>query len=191
MNGIHVFLIVLLGSLVGCGGGDDNGGDSDLVGTWKQDCRYIADDETYDDVTLTFSGNSFTLTGSFSEDANCSTPVFSSSQKGTFKIGAEKILTSGDTVKELDVTSTEVHVTLHDELYVGFFNTSSTCNKTDWKKDVEVDVLGCDDFGPDTIYDIYKVDGNKLYLGDSSEEGVGESSDTRPTELDSDFFTKS
>lgn len=191
MTGRIVFLIVLLGLFVGCGGGSDNGGGSDLVGTWKQDCLYIVEDETYDDVTLTFSGNSFTLTGSFSEDANCSVPVFSASQKGTFQVGAEKILTSGDTVNELDVTSTEAHVTLHDELYVELFNLSSTCNKTDWQKDVAVDVLGCDDFGPNKMYDIFKVEGNKLYLGDSSEEGIGESPDTRPTELDSDFFTKS
>lgn len=188
--------------LGGCGGGTDNDtdntgsagstGDVALSGAWQQPCTYDPDNDIYDQYTLTINGNSFGWDGSSYEDAACSISAFSLHSQGTFLVGSEKILTSGDTVKEIDISPASANMTLHDDDSVLAFNFIAMCGKTDWAKEVAVNIFSCTEFKDvaEKFYDIYKIDGNKIYFGDDS-TGDGLSSQTRPTQLESEFLTKS
>ena len=167
------------------------GNQSVLEGTWSKGCAYNADDEDYSKEAVTFSGNNFTISGSFYADASCSSETMSMVSKGTFAIGDSLILTSGTTVNKVDVTIVSNSLTLGMEDLVSEFNFYSVCGKNNWETNVAVDVTNCQDLsGPNKFYDIFKIDGNKLIFGDDT-TGDTESENTRPTALDvNDYFTK-
>ena len=162
-----------------------------LEGTWSKGCAYNADDEDYSKEEIKFIGNSFTLSGSFYTDATCSSETMSTATTGTFSIGDSVILTSGTTVNKIDATMASSTLTLGVDDMVTAFNSMSLCGKNNWKKNVAVDVSNCQDLaGSSKVYDIFKIDGNKLIFGDDT-TGDTESESTRPTALDvNDFFTK-
>lgn len=192
---LNFLLVISLIILTACSsdGDDDNGGNADpaLEGTWSEACTYDADDDTYSKISMTFTGSNYSISSGAYSDANCSIALFTMAGEGTYDSGKEKILASGDTVKEADITAKSATLTLKNDSDVADFNTASICDKTNWQKDVAMSILACSDLGL-TIksYDIYKIDGNKLYFGDTEGAKDGKTEATRPDELETDFMTK-
>ena len=184
-------IIIVLLILNGCF--HDNVADdttTELEGVWEIDCLFDTDGNQYYIRSYSFRDNIFTGTVSIYSDSKCSIASFTTDSIATFSIGNETILSTGETVKEIDrIFSTWTLVAESDEI-TSFFNTNSFCEKSDWIKGEKVDVINCSDLGASVNrYDIFKIEDNKLLFGDG-DTGDRKSKDTRPTQLESHYVTK-
>ena len=192
MKTSHKLLIPFICTLplIGCGGSGGSGQATELEGSWKLGCNYDFEDERYDTESFAISGSSYAFEASGSDYDDCSIPRFSVRERGSLLIGEEMILNSGITVKKLDVTPNEVFVTLSADELVVYNNNNTTCGRSNWQKDIEVDVSNCAALNlTATKYDIYTIDGNNAFLGDN-DFGDGSSESSRPTQLEDKFYSK-
>jgi len=184
-----ILVIILIEILLnGCFHEEDKS-KSELEGTWKIGCSQD-DDNSYSKNSLSYDGNKGSVSSFNYEDADCLLPVFKIGLTGNFKIGKKVILSSGIEVTEIDYTDLKWDLTLVKGEYVTSYNSNKTCGKANWEKNIKTDITNCEKFKfPTSMYDIYKVDGNNLFEGDS-DFGDSRSLDSRPSQLDTDFFTK-
>jgi hypothetical protein len=67
------------------------------------------------------------------------------------------------------------------------FNSGQLCGIVTWAVDKEENIGSCADFSfivGEMHYDIYKVENNRLYQGDTDTSGSGDTPEERPTSLD-------
>lgn len=192
MKVINTFLLVLAALMLNACGDSSSGGGSktELEGTWLLACNYEPDGDIYTEVQAKVKGDNYTVYQDVYQDAACSMPLASAQIKAVFTLGDTVILSSGESVVELDATINSAKMSVEDDNAVAYYNFVSFCGRSDWDKGVMVDVTDCTEIVSSTeVYDIYKLDGDKLYMGDS-DYGDGETPQTRPTQLDSNAFIK-
>lgn len=180
VTGLSVALL-----LAGCssgGGGEGDGSNSSLQGSWADTC--IANGNLYEQQTITISGSNFVQSQGFFTDAACTELAVAIEPAGTYADGESTEVDLGTQI-EVDVTFTAQSETWYLSGDIEDFNAIQRCGISNWEAGVSFDVTNCEDAingipMPTTLYHLYLVSGDDLYFG---EGGFSNSADTRPTEL--------
>lgn len=168
---------------------EEDGSKSELEGTWKIGCSQN-DDNNYNKNSSSYDGNKVSFSSFNYEDADCLLSISEFGLTGNFKLGNKMILSSGIEVTEIDYTNLKWYLTLIKGQYVTSYNSNKICGKANWGKNIKTDITNCNEFKlPTSMYDVYKIDGNNLFEGNSGFID-SRSKDSRPSQLDTDFFTK-
>jgi hypothetical protein len=184
---LATFALTACGSDSGGDGGDD--GLAALAGTWKTDCHAEndadGDVDSYKRTELVVSGSTFVTTASFFEksDTTCATPRYSSVLTAAVVLGGEVAALAG--TKKIDINPSRFEVTPATAAAAAVFNQEPYCDISDWAAGVKRDVTEKTCAGNlDTVYDIYKLDGNELVFGYADGDEIGSAADRRPKTLD-------
>ena len=184
-----------------CGADNDEGSTSELDGTWVGACS--ADGDTSSKITQVFGSGQVTLTANVYSDVTCATETLVYVVSRPFSTGAAVTTPAGAKESTFSPT-TKVTLTVKTDEIVSAFNgtagNTATCGGGFEKnKAKEITAASCgtdfkDFFDTTTVYNIYKIDGTKLYGGDCGADGTATdctSATKRPTTLSTDFLTKS
>ena len=182
---VNSFLVVLI--LAACSKATDS--TDPIVGTWKATCVTVSSDTPYGSMTETIAANNTaTMTSIAYSAAGCADSLKNFTVGLTVSWTKGAAVTGVDGAYNLDSTYSKVEFTIHTDALVSQFNTAGACGGG-WTKDVAKEITAtaasCTGFpkSGDKNYDIYKVDGTKLYFGDSSGGKDGSTADKRPTAL--------
>ncbi|MEZ4741055.1 MAG: hypothetical protein R3B45_01165 [Bdellovibrionota bacterium] len=194
-------IAILLYLSVSCGSSEDSdskdsAADTSIYqGTWSLACASSGTDSgsyVFDGSNFTYKTSHFNGESTSCEAAN---KDFDAEVTGTYKIGAD--IEGVEGAKAIDITFVTYTMTPTSEDAVSFFNDESGCASGEWELDTKKDLttLDCDMFGDTAkgtiVYDIIKVNSDKLTLGDSEDDATdGTTEAKRPTALESDSYTK-
>ncbi|MEQ1876619.1 MAG: hypothetical protein ABL958_08230 [Bdellovibrionia bacterium] len=139
----------------------------------------------YERDSLQFAGNDVTKTVDVYASQDGSQPIITIFYKGTYTRGND----IGNDTWELDLNYTSVEVVARTDAAVKVLNTLSFCGKNDFATGVNANLSATSaeatcplDDVPFSRYDIYKVEGDKVYFG----TGDKTTKETRPKDLDRD-----
>lgn len=172
---------------------------TELEGSWETGCKTSTDengDPEYSIEIDTYPENSFTVLETRYEESTCITKIFEVKSATTFVIG--DFVAGVDGAKKIDFTISEITFTPLDAGLVSIFNQNTVFGISDWAINTPRSILGNEvDDGCGVIntghvfYYIFKIDADKLYYGDESGTSCSRYSEaSRPTALDTDYFTK-
>lgn len=199
INALCLILSTALIASCGGGGGSDNkktssirGVDestyvSELQGSWVSDCEY--EDGDYFNGKAIFSEGNFTQMFSYFTSASCSASsvMVEFAIEGNFATGEP----NNDNIFELDVELLKVYATPKTADAAAGLSEDSFCGKQ-WKENVKQNISSCKGYSDmiSTGFELVKVDGNRLYFGDSglNDEYDGSSLSKRPVEIDYDDY---
>ncbi len=159
--------------------------ETDLQRTWESDCSTRPIDAV---VTGLMSGGQASIKGMRTQykftganvirktilfnHADCSGEAYVFEESGDFKIHEDQKTTDGG--KAIDMNFHSVKVTISDDVGATAANAISLCRRNNWARGDSVDVTSVAEDAtcynaqvPRTNYNIYRVDGNHLYLGSS------------------------
>jgi hypothetical protein len=189
---------VLVATIFGCGKEDDKvGAASDADGTWSSACDSDGNGGYSKVVSVISGGMTVDTSGTYS-DAACLTAVSLMAMTRTFIVGNAVAAPAG--AKELYTKATSLTLTYKTDAQVTAANAANICgggfvkdqpkvvSSTDCKDTLIIKEMF------DEIFNVYKVDGNKLYVGECGEDGTATdctAATKRPTTLDDSFLTKS
>jgi len=157
----------------------------ELVGEWKSACSYHPSDQNFYSNKQSYNEGQYSGKSISHTDDNCLNPIFSSAFTGTYEVGNETIITSGETVREVNYHYSSWSITVQSGGTVERLNALAYCEKSDWEVGIAHDVTNCAAFaGPIDKFTIYKIDFDRLLVGDN-EFGDGLTLETRPSQLDS------
>lgn len=189
IGGIVVTLSLIQMACGGGGGGNNIGAApvaNDLVGSWRQSCRFNQEDSDYEQDLLVVTNGDFTLTQSTFTDSNCTEKEQESALSGTYSLGEDISVTDGGNARVLDLNLSLISLALFADEIINSANGAALCGITNWSTGTSFDISNCADVdGTDTprqIFDIFRVTGNQLLIGD---EG-GDTPADRPQSLDTD-----
>ncbi len=137
-----------------------------LIGAWQTGCTQFTKHSLKTTLTLTDDRSVFII--QFFSDAQCKTNSISFTYDGVYSTGGN----FGDGT-EINLITSSIKYTLRDPDVVERYNNSATdgCAISDWKIDLPREVSGryCrptqfPQIGQ-TLYDIFRMDGNKLKFG--------------------------
>lgn len=194
----HVLGALSLFLLTGCGSlNKDNNEDSNspvdqrdtsLIGSWERGC------EKFDllglqshKVKLNFDiGLGFYREQTIFAKDQCSDERIVEKQTGTYgKVGDAQGVEGG---RQINFTVKDAFVTPRNDQAAKDLNDAKYCNLTNWQNGVEQKVTGVNCRSGysegQVLFDIYKVDGNNLQLGQAGFLLDGSTSTTRPTSID-------
>lgn len=148
--------ILLTTALSGCNDNKNNGdaatgsGDTtELEGRWNDiACYYWKGD--FSKGSVTFSGSTYSSSGTNYSDSECTVSIGAYTASGTFVIGNTMITSSGLDAKEYNATLLK-------------------------SNGISFNVQ---------LFDIFKIEGGKLYFGDDSGQQDTSTKEKRPTDLD-------
>lgn len=118
-------------------------------------------------------------------DGDCKEPAFERIIDASYAVVGD----ANDGAKNMNLTVHKVEVKPLSEDSANKLNGEKACDISDWKDGEARDVTGKDCLGKkyeegQVIFDIYKQEGDNLYLGKSSFFLDGDSADQRPESLD-------
>lgn len=189
---------VLLATTFGCGKEDDKvGAASDADGTWSSTCASDGQGGYTKTVSVISGGTRVDTAGTHS-DAACLTAVSISALTSTFIVGNAVTAPAG--AKEVNTKGTSLTLTYKTDAQVTAANATKVCGggfvkdqpKVVSSTDCKDTILIKEYFNE--IFSVYKIDGNKLYVGECGEDGTATdctAATKRPTTLDDSFITKS
>ena len=157
-----------------------------LEGHWIQPCQTQATREE------AFHGQDVTLSENYFYKPDCSQPLMTIGNLGTFTIDGQN----------MDFTYQKVTITLKDDLMIQDFNSRTVCGFYDWKLNEERDVTGlrCAIItGGKALqmatpgnkrFGIYKIEGDLLYFGRLEPDHDALSPEKRPITFDPRYYIK-
>lgn len=165
--------------------------DTSLAGEWRGTCNKLDWlGLTSNRQVLTFSavGDFDRVTTVYSDNA-CNLSGATVTERGTVAtLGKSNFVADA---KDINFTVSTATIAPANDDSAKSLNTVSYCGRTDWQKDVTVDVLGKECLGKnhakgEVNFDIYRLDGDKklLTFGKGSIWLDKSDASTRPTELD-------
>ena len=195
---IYLVIAALVFVSVGCGKEEEKK-TTDLEGVWTKACGTddAADDEnkSYNITTVTYAQNNITGTSQVYSDAACTVKIFGFRLAGTFVIGDSVTTLAG--AKAIDTTPSVVFMTVNNADIVKSYNGESAGGTQKYcgggfVLDVEkqLTTADCGDSQTKTSYDVFVLSGSSLTFGNADGAGVAESSDKRPTTLETRPYTK-
>ena len=117
-------------------------------------------------------------------DSNCQSIKLAATAEYNLTLGAVNAVG----IRTADLTVVKAQEIMAAQEAVQAANESKFCGKSDWVINQPVEISTCDDIKifrkGSSIFTLMKVDGNQLWMGDSSADGAGETAATRPTKLD-------
>jgi len=161
--------------LAACGA-EDNSEPTFLEGSWlESDCVDYNDEETeFGHVIFTFDGLNVEVLNRVYDNSSCEgSPILEGQLNGTFKLGKEVILGSGDTVTQFLITINSVVATPYTIAKADNLNQDEYCEFSDWESNVKKPIFDCrfPEEGDNQIKEIAKVEGNQLLRGDFEQKG--------------------
>jgi major membrane immunogen (membrane-anchored lipoprotein) len=205
MKALTLFISISL--LTACGASDNSdtflGSNSsklpietvDLKGSWQEPCDIDTSDNDSSKSIETYSDTGMSLAVDYYRDSDCTFEELSMKFTASINYAGEKVLSSGQTVKKVGaiIDTKNVLVLLIDESLQNRYINNNMCSRTDWNSGQYINISNCyelNDLIEDLkapLKDIYYVDGNNVYWGNSErandEHGF-------PTELKSTPNTK-
>lgn len=188
---------------VGCGKKEDEDEDeTELEGTWVKACgsdNPQSEEPDYDKSLVNFDEDEFTAEIQSFSDAACATKTSTMNMTGTFTVGDAVEAPAG--AKAYTVKTAAVTMTLHDaetvKAYNGETEGSTAICGGNWTIDVahamSTELCGAEVFTVSDTYDVFKIDGDKVYFGETGDEGSatdGSTAEKRPTTLETRFSQK-
>ena len=157
-----------------------------LEGTWTTECSGPNADGEYSIESDKYMGTSLTFTETmYGQDATCTTESMVINSSSTITLSESYILTSGETVHDLNLTDAVFTMTPKATYVVTFLNNNEFCGAADWEIGVSKSIIGCD-FDGDNIsevetemYEIVEVNETSLRYGGNATPIVA----NRPTTL--------
>lgn len=151
---------------------------TEIEGTWKSPC-YSSSGGYYLTVTNTVSGTSLVQDYDYHSDSSCSSDNYTMKYTyGSYSEGVAMVFdsygSSGGSGKRFTMTLSTVTETPQTSAEVTWYNTSSFCGDSDWALNTAHDTTGKTCGGSPrwsantTIYGLYLLDGNSLFIEDSS-----------------------
>lgn len=170
--------------------------DTVLKGTWTAACQ----DASAGSVEATNSQITVVGTRYEDDDKTCAkTAVNRVTAVYGYSIGGDAETPAG--AKQIDLTVTSFKVVFLSSNQISALNSEKICGYSDWAVNVEKELseAGCDEASSVTKagsvwYNIFKIDADKLQVGnDSNDEKVyqGKTAETRVREYDGLVYTKS
>ena len=170
--------------LTACGG-DDGGSSSnteawfksaptELEGTWKSDC--ILEEGDYTINTEIYTGNKVSGITTTYSDPQCQNEDSKTLMTAQLKVGNSV----GTEYIEVDAIIKSIKASLSNQEFVTEANEQNFLGFSNWKINVFKNVKDSPEFTEDSMKDIIKIDGNKLYFGDDTQGLVN----GRPTIID-------
>ncbi len=182
---LAVSVIALVLSSCGDNGSSNNnstGNSVDLTGTYASDCLLGVK------LIRKFVGDVQTLSINYYSDNACGELIMQDTTSATFKIG--DAMPGMTNTYKIDFTQTSLCRTPKTAAVVAEANSKSGFGYNDWTIDVPKDIAGRSSSNGAkqtengaTIYSIFKIDGEKYYIGDKT-TGDGTSVDKRPSVID-------
>jgi hypothetical protein len=190
---VLMFVPGFLALLAGCGSGAKDAANKieakieapELTHTWEADkCSNDVIFGTSKRTQYDFSGNIVKRIEQTFSHENCVDPAGTVVYTGSYKKGDEV----QKDVHAIDMTFTSVSVTALNDTGVKLLNTLKLCGKGDWTINVSVDMTAqnrdklCPVKAlPETVFDIYTVEGNKFYWGKGDKKATAAD---RPSQID-------
>lgn len=199
---IKTFVIPTVLILTGCGlgkGSDENIKNPDtpkLVGSWESNCAEAAVlDLAQTKKELSFpSISEFAKTERFYADNTCNAPGLTERTVGTYTL--EGKLEEDRSLEKINFHVNSSYLKPETDVVSTALNAANYCGVNDWKQGIEVEVTGktCDGIASnkgDVIFDVYRLDDNKLQLSKKFLFLTPNSGDDRPTEVSDELiYTK-
>ncbi len=172
MTKLSLLLTTVTSSILLAGCGSDNKDSSPIEGTWqdKQSCERTGN--TSEKILLEFNSGNVAITNTSYTDSNCTVLDEIVRVSGNYFIHNEITLSNGEKAQQIEIRLSKKEVTPPSESEATNANAVKLCGYTDWKKHELKDVTTCAafDFLPQQSKDIFKVEGNSLFLGDDDQE---------------------
>jgi len=197
---MRIIWLFAVAGLVGCGGssGDfpgtavDESPDSpnsfstSLQDSWSLDCHQNAELGTVAKLTTTYAGNGRVVFKYDNyTDTGCVEQGYTFHVEAKFVIKNEVILSSGDTVHQIEYSDHATYITLPDQGYADSYSQNSFCGRSNYEPNVRTALGTC---APNNavIYnrDIIKIDGDRMY------EGSAPGNANFPTVLSGQHFSR-
>lgn len=185
--------------LAACGGDKENDSDSQTVnlsplgkslqGTWvKSSCSRKKGSDSSFKLKAKFTANKATAYSTEFSSSDCSGDEFARIEvEYKYKIGESVLLGSGLEPNKIALFDGQRSLKLLSDAAVKDYNGRTVCDKTDWKKDIDYNILSCDElfFDANNQGDLVLIKNGFLYLGDddSKKDDLG-----YPTKLNSEFL---
>jgi hypothetical protein len=196
-----VLIGLVAGTMLGCGSkeakkaGEQVNTDPALWGVWESECQA----NTFLDITQTVRSTEFSALGAFSKSETFYWGQDCAQDKGMTVYAAGEYEVRGavegqDDLTKLNLTVEESTATLHTDDAVSWANDLELCDIDDWRKDETRNILKKDCLlslnKGDVIFDVYKVDDEKLYFGNTITFLSENDADDRPSEVQTDVVYK-
>ncbi len=157
-----------------------------LEGEWLQEC--VVSGVQGHDIELEIIGNSILLKAITYADANCDVVLAIETGAHLFELGAERILTSGETVIEMTKTIISLHLSFNDSAFIEQVNSTSAleCGATSWLESEFKDIFDCNWITSSNgreFREIVKIESDELTFGD--DENIDEDGFSNQLEADS------
>lgn len=157
--------------------------DGTLQGDWVKGCTAENENSAYTQ-SISFSTGGYIANSEGFEDSNCEVLQYKITNSGTYVVGPEKTLASGEVVSSLVIESTSSRIAYYSPFIIDYLNRSYPCGSEDWAVGEFKEVVGCEAFTVDEEAEsIFYIDEDKLFLGTQEE---GEASD----QLSSSFYIR-
>ena len=192
MGALSLLVLTSCGGLKKGSNEDDNSPidqrDMSLVGSWERGCEKVdlLGLQSHK-VKLSFDiGLGFFREQTIFAKADCGDERIVEKQTGTYgKVGDAQGVDGGH---QINFTIKDAFVTPRSDGAASDLNKAKYCNLANWQNGVEQKVTGVNCKSGynegQVLFDIYKVDGNNLQLGQAGFLLDGSTSTTRPTSLD-------
>lgn len=183
-----------VGLIVGCvvseGGNDfysvhpnSQQAEEDFQGTWRGEC---ASEDGYGSINSLKNARGTSVLGTILyDDLNCTVALLQVNSEYFYQIGDTLSLQGSQPATRVNFELFSNRATILNSSLSSLYNEQNFCGRDNWRVNDSYDVDFCastEDI-PVYIYDIFLIEGNKLYLGDS-DSGDGLTEITRPREID-------
>ncbi len=162
---------------------------TELQGNWIKEC-FVEDNASYKKIH-TYIGNTMHFEQLSYSDTNCVDLLFNVKVSYIYDLGAERILNSGETVREISTNIYEYEAAFFGLETINEVNTSAAfkCGKSVWIDGKFKDVLECDwSFNALTkvFKTVFKVEDQVITYGDDMHIG----DDGYPTQLQDSYYSR-
>lgn len=165
--------------------------DLKLIDEWATECYENKDIEP----SFVREEMKFKLNGDFDKvtflhtDGECSNEVLRYTVSGTYNEAGR--VEDKPNVEKINLNVAQVVLQPQTDEEANSLSEKKMCGKTDWKKGESVEVQGLDCEGEDykngdVIFDIYEIDGDKLFLGKTFLFFDKSDADLRPSNVNTD-----
>lgn len=168
------------------GAGANSQIDSDLVGTWERDCeKFDIFGVKYRKVKLDFGATlGYTREETVFDDEGCTQAEFAEKHTGTWAM----VGNADGGAKQLNITIKDAFVKPNNAQSAEVMNNTKFCGIKDWQegKETEITNVDCPSAAKEgeVIFEIYKLQDKKLYLGKTGFFSNGHTDASRPSEID-------
>lgn len=178
----HLLTLLLSTLLFACGGSSSSDAPQltpelqELKGAWQVPCYINPDDNDSGEDVFTFTNSGLSFYSAQYYDSECNDLYLEMKINASITYVGEKMISTGQTVKRIGINmdTNLIDIRLKNENLIDRYNSQSICNRTDWGNNRYKDVSGCSDLREvadllsEPLKDIYFVNGDQLYWGDTA-----------------------